>query len=89
MILPVSSMGQTWRIMRYEAGIGLGSVHSFTDIGPAQKIGSNFFIETRPNVDVNARFKIDPLWNISLDLAYMMFGGAGVLSKAKVCRKGN
>ncbi len=67
-----------WRILRYEAGIGLGSVHSFTDIGPAQKTGLNFFNGTRPNLTVEARYNLGPAVSVKLDLAYLMFGGSDV-----------
>ncbi len=78
LVLPLAGYSQMWRIMRYEAGVGLGSIHSFTDIGPAQKLVPDFFNGTRPNLSVDARFKIDPFWAIKLDLAYLMFGGADV-----------
>ncbi|MEZ5072773.1 MAG: hypothetical protein R2751_17915 [Bacteroidales bacterium] len=80
-LLPLNSQAQMlWRILRYEGGVGLGSVQPFTDIGPASNEFSNFFNGTRPNLTLDFRYKLDPMVALKLDLGYVWIGGRDVAS---------
>ncbi len=79
LIFPLAGHGQVrWKILRYEAGVGLGSVHSFTDIGPSENSALNFFNGTRPNLTVDLRYKLGPKSALKIDLGYMLMGGTDV-----------
>lgn len=79
LLVPVPGKGQAfWKLVRYELGAGLGSIHPFTDIGPANKELLNFFNGSRPNLSVSFSYKLDPLFMLTLNAGYLMFSGADV-----------
>ncbi|MFC2129440.1 hypothetical protein ACFLQX_01600, partial [Bacteroidota bacterium] len=74
--IPLASNAQTWRLVRYEAGLGIGTTHSFMDIG-SEKDGlrSFSFRGTRPNVFFDASFLILEDLAVQLDLGYIQLAG--------------
>lgn len=70
------ALGQRWKLRRYEASLGVGSTHSFMDIGSGLDGIKAFQLQgTRPNVSFDVRFKIQPEIAVNLALTYAMFGG--------------
>ncbi len=79
LLLPLNGEAQIlWRILRYEGGIGLGSVRFHTVIGPAQGEFSNFFDGSRPSFSLDLRYKLDPNVCLKLDLGYVWLSGRDV-----------
>lgn len=67
---------QRWKLARYEAGVGLGTVHTFMDIGaPEYLIRSFQFIDSRVNVSSHVGFRLLEDLTVKLDLNYLMIGG--------------
>lgn len=76
LLIPVSSNAQSWRLIRYEAGIGLGTTHTFMDIGSDQfGIKSFRLAGTRPNLFFDASYQIMQDLAIQLDLGYIQLSG--------------
>lgn len=76
LLIPVDSNAQRWRMQRYEAALGVGSTHSFMDIGPMRDGIASFQLPgTRPNVTLDARFRIFEPLAVKLSLSYIQFGG--------------
>lgn len=71
LILPAKVEAQRWRLQRYEAIIGAGSVHPFVDIGspasglPLQLKG------TRPNASIGARYLLFENLSLGVDMYYL------------------
>ncbi|MEX0987305.1 MAG: hypothetical protein WD052_07485 [Bacteroidales bacterium] len=77
LIVPVKVEAQRWRLKRYEAGIGLGTVHTFMDIGSEfDGIRSFQFTDSRVNLSTHAGYKILEDLTVKLDLNYLMIGGS-------------
>lgn len=75
-LLTPDAFGQRWKLKRYEASIGLGTTHAFMDIAPpAEGIRSFQFQGTRPNIAVDAVFRVFQPLSANLSLTYIMFGG--------------
>jgi len=72
------SYGQRWKLQRYEAGVGLGSVHFHGDIGPAHQEIKNFIDGSRYNITGNFRFRIKPYLAANLELGYLTFSGTDI-----------
>ncbi len=76
MLVPTTAEAQRWKLRRYEAGIGGGTVHTFMDIGsPNDALRSFQLIDSRFNAGVHAGFKLLSSLTIRLDLNYLMIGG--------------
>ncbi len=69
------SYGQRWRLRRYEADVYLGAVSFHGDIGLADKPLMNNLNGIRPTIGFKPGFKLSQDFTITLDLAYMMYGG--------------
>jgi hypothetical protein len=79
LLFPENAEGQGyWRLIRWEVGVGLGSIHPYTDIGPAQNELTNFFNGVRPNLDLSFGYKLNPLFAVCLNGGYVMIGGTDV-----------
>jgi hypothetical protein len=75
-VLSPDAQGQRWKLKRYEASVGLGTTHAFMDIAPpADGLRSFQFQGTRPNVSLDAVFRIFEPLSANLSLTYIMFGG--------------
>jgi len=75
-LVPAKTEAQRWKLRRYEAGIGGGTVHTFMDIGsPNDAIRSFQLIDSRFNVSSHAGFKLLSSLTVRLDLNYLMIGG--------------
>lgn len=76
-----SSQGQRWKLMRYEAIVGLGTTNIFGDIGGTPDDGNLFGLkdfklnETRPSAFLGIRYKLFQDQAIRLNIIYGM--GAG------------
>jgi hypothetical protein len=71
----LDSYSQRWRLRRYEADLYLGAVFYHGDIGLAHKPFLNNFNGLRPTIGFTPSFRLTQDFNISLDLAYLMYGG--------------
>jgi len=67
--------GQRWKLQRYEADFYLAGVSFHGDIGLADRPLANMFNGFRPSFGVKPRFYIQRNLAVSLDLAYLMYGG--------------
>lgn len=74
--LPKESHGQIWKLKRYEAGVGLGSSHAWTDIGltPDGVMGFQF-LGIRPNLSFQGRYYISSMISTAVDLNFIWLGG--------------
>ncbi len=76
LVMPSEMQAQRWRLQRYEASLGLGTTHSFMDIGSESYGLKAFqFAGTRPNASFSASFKIIEDLSAKLDLSYIQFSG--------------
>ena len=66
---------QRWKLRRYEADMYLGAVAFHGDIGLADRPLANMFNGMRPTFGVTPRFFIQENMAVSLDLAYLIYGG--------------
>ena len=72
----MESQAQRWKLQRYEAALGVGPTHTFMDIGPMRDGIMSFQLPgTRPNVTLDARFRIFEPLAVKLSLSYIQFGG--------------
>lgn len=68
------SYGQRWKLRRYEIGGGVGAVQVFGDIGGTADEKNWFGIkdislsETRPAINLLARYKIQPRYSVKVSL---------------------
>lgn len=76
LLIPFASNAQSWKLIRYEAGIGIGTTHTFMDIG-SENFGITSFrlAGTRPNAFFDASFKILEDLAVQLDLGYIQLSG--------------
>ncbi len=75
-MIPMSAEAQRWKLRRYEAGIGTGTVHTFMDIGsPYYGFRSLQLRDSRVNVNTHLGFKILEDLTVKLELYYLMIGG--------------
>jgi OmpA-OmpF porin, OOP family len=79
MIMQISSVfAQRWKLLRYEAGVGTGSVQLFGDIGGTASKENWFGLkdikinETSPAFSMDVRYKINPILStkVNLDLGF-------------------
>jgi len=64
---------QRWKLYRYEAYGGLGTIHMFTDIGVSNKesILNGFRLDfTRPSITIGVRYKFSPFILGKIHFAY-------------------
>ncbi len=79
LLIPSEATAQRWKLRRYEAYAGTGTVHPFMDIGRVEDSFRSFHLKgTRPNLTVGARYKIFSNLSGGLELSYIMFGGVDV-----------
>lgn len=75
LLIPSTVDAQRWKLRRYEAGIGLGSVTSFMDIGsPNFGISSFSPFDTRFNISSHAGYLIMEDMSVKLEMNYLMIG---------------
>lgn len=81
LISSVDTMGQVWRIRRWEAMAGLGTANQFGDIGGYSQ-GENLlglkdirFLQTRPTFHLGARYKILERVAAKVNLNYAFLSG--------------
>ena len=72
----LDASGQRWKLRRYEAEIYLAGVAFHGDIGLANRPLANMFNGIRPSVGITPRFFIRKNLAVSLDLGYIVYGGA-------------
>ncbi|MEX0981216.1 MAG: hypothetical protein WD578_07275 [Bacteroidales bacterium] len=75
LLIPSTAEAQRWKLRRYEAGIGIGTVTSFTDIG-SPDFGLTTFFDTRFNACSHLGFLILEDLSVKLDLNYLMIGAS-------------
>jgi hypothetical protein len=72
----LSSFGQQWKMLRYEAALGLGSTNVYGDLGGAPNATNLLFIKditfrnTRPSIYTALRYKLDPKMALKFNLVY-------------------
>ena len=71
----LDSYSQRWRLRRYEADVYVGAVFFHGDIGLAHKPFLNNFNGMRPSFGFKPSFRLTQDFTVSLDLAYLMYGG--------------
>ncbi len=76
MLSAMDATAQRWKLQRYEADIYLGAVSFHGDIGLANSPLANMFNGIRPSIGITPRFFIRRNLAVSLDLGYIMYGGA-------------
>ena len=75
LLVPANVEAQRWKLKRYEAAIGVGTVTTFMDIGsPDFGITSFRPYDTRFNVSSHAGYKILEDLTVKVDLNYLMIG---------------
>ncbi len=75
-LVPMSAEAQRWKLRRYEAGLGTGTVHTFMDIGSPNYDFRSFQVrDSRVNVNSHIGFKILEDLTVKLDLNYLIIGG--------------
>ncbi len=75
LLTSLDGYSQRWKLQRYEAELYVGAVMFHGDIGLANKGFLNNFNGMRPSFGFKPSFKINQDFVVSLDLAYMMYGG--------------
>ncbi len=75
LLTSLDGYSQRWRLRRYEADLYVGAVMFHGDIGLAHKGFLNNFNGMRPSIGFKPSFKINQDFVVSLDLAYLMYGG--------------
>jgi len=74
--LALSSFGQQWKMLRYEAALGLGSTNVYGDLGGAPNATNLLFIKditfrnTRPSIYTALLYKLDPKMALKFNLVY-------------------
>jgi hypothetical protein len=87
LLVPANVEAQRWKLKRYEAGIGLGTVTSFMDIGsPDFGITSFRPYDTRLNVSSHAGFLLFEELTVKLDLNYLMIGAMDPVTRERSLR---
>jgi hypothetical protein len=72
----MDASGQRWKLRRYEVDAYLAAVAFHGDIGRASAPLANTFNGMRPSIGVIPRFMIRQNMAVSLDLGYIVYGGA-------------
>ena len=75
LITSLDGYSQRWKLRRYEADLYVGAVFFHGDIGLAHKSFLNNFNGLRPSFGFKPSFKLSQDFVVSLDLAWMMYGG--------------
>ena len=75
LLTSVDSHGQRWKLRRYELDVYVAGVAFHGDIGKANQPFANMFNGFRPSVGVTPRFFIFETVAVSVDLAWLMYGG--------------
>jgi hypothetical protein len=76
LFLSLSSNAQPWKMLRYEAALGIGSTNVYGDLGGAPNAQSLLFIRditfrgTRPSIYGAVRYKIDPRTTLKFNIIY-------------------
>ena len=74
-MVPCKTEAQRWKLKRYEAGVGLGTVTTFMDIGsPEFGISSFRPYDTRFNISSHAGYMLMQDLSVKVDLNYLMIG---------------
>ena len=74
--LALSSFGQQWKMLRYEAALGLGSTNVYGDLGGAPNATNLLFIKditfrnTRPSIYTALLYKLDPKMALKFNFVY-------------------
>ena len=71
----IDGYGQRWKLRRYEADLYVAGVSFHGDIGLANKPLLNNINGFRPSIGFKPSFKIIQDLSVSLDLAYIIYGG--------------
>ena len=72
----LTSFSQRWKMLRYEAALGIGSTNVYGDLGGAPNASSLLFIRditfrnTRPSIYTALRYKLDPKTSLKFNLIY-------------------
>jgi hypothetical protein len=75
LLVPAKVEAQRWKLKRYEAGIGAGTVTTFMDIGsPDFGVTSFRPYDTRFNVSSHAGYMLAQELTVKVDLNYLMLG---------------
>ena len=84
LIIPGKVEAQRWKLVRYEASVGVGTTHPFMDIGSQNySIRSFRLADTRANVFTHVGFKVLEDLTLKLDLNYLMLGGSDQASRPR------
>jgi len=75
LITAMDASGQRWKLRRYEADFYVGGVAFHGDIGLAARPFANMFNGFRPSFGITPRYMLRQDLALSLDLAYVAFGG--------------
>ncbi|OFX84332.1 MAG: hypothetical protein A2W99_01020 [Bacteroidetes bacterium GWF2_33_16] len=81
LILPLVGFSQKWKLSRTEILVGVGTVSFFGDIGGAESadalwISDLDILNTRPNINIGLRYRIDEWGTIRGNLTYGRFLGS-------------
>ncbi len=71
----IDGYSQRWKLVRYEADFYVGVVTFHGDIGLANQPLLNNLNGVRPSFGFMPKFRVTQDFSVSLDLAYLMFGG--------------
>lgn len=84
LLTSLNANAQPWRLIRYEAGVGLGTTQSFMDIGSENFGLTSFrFAGSRPSAFVDASFQILEELSVQLDLSYLQLSGKDPESRTR------
>jgi len=75
LLTSVDSIGQTWKLRRYELDAYLAGVAFHGDIGKANEPFANMINGFRPSIGLTPRFYITQRITVAMDLAWLMYGG--------------
>ena len=78
LLTSIDGYGQRWKLRRYEADFYVGLVTFHGDIGLANQPLLNNFNGIRPSFGFMPKFRITQDFSVSLDLAYLMYGGKDI-----------
>ena len=83
-LLPQDAFAQKWKLRRYEASLNIGTSQVFGDINGYPN-GENWlglkdinFRSNRPAFGFDIRYKLDPLYSVSLNTSIGWSGGTGI-----------
>ena len=81
LLFPIIANAQSWKLKRYEASLGIGSVNFFGDIGGTEDISNALGFKdiqlqfTRPIISFGARYKITDNTSVKMNLSYGLMSG--------------